>query len=824
VGNQDQNGSVVIGKSSGSSGSHAGWNWVWVLATLLIAGGIFFLVTRPDKNANQAANQVDSKAIKEALADSGLSLDKVSGLGLNRMLRVNKTLVVTPGLQPTGAQSGQIYYDQGTNQLAYYNGTNFVFLTGPSEGVVQSIGGASGPLSIGTGLSVDQAQLSNSGVISVQGKNGAVTFTAGAGIVINGTNFRNSGVLSVKAGTPNVTVADDGSGGVTISVSGGGSGTLAVSDGGTGATSLTADGVLVGNGTSAITSVAAGGAGLCLLSTVGAPAWGACSGGSSGVTSLNGLTGVLSLANASGAGSTVTIDNASTSAKGIASFNSSNFSVTSGAVNTIQNIGTGASPTFAAVNTNTITPSGAMTVGATGQSLTLQGSAASTITATSGGNTTTISFTTPTAARAVVIPNESGTICLQASTNCGFLATGDTNVAKLNATQTFTGVNTFQNTVNSSNAFRVLTAGGSSLVNVDTTEGELELGQGSTLTGTLLFRNAANGFIVTLSPSVQSAHRAILLPDEDGTLCMRNSTNCGFAAASGSGNYINNTSTVQTNANIAIQSAADAAITLFVKNRAAQSADLIKVVDSSNNMMFRLSTFGSTQFAGFAEFQSYAAFGIVGGASSGATLRVYTAQDASKGIVISGNGGQTADLLQLDSRNVTGVLTVSATGKLVSKNTADSTSSFEIQKADATPLLTVDTTNSKLIIAKLDVSGTLTVNGHIISGGSAPSIAAGPAACTTPTVNVSGTDTAGLITVTAGTACGSGGKLAAVTFNSAFGAAPRVVLTAANDNAAGLHYYADNNTISTTAFDLTTQTADTIVNATVYRWYYHVMQ
>jgi hypothetical protein len=115
----------------------------------------------------------------------------------------------------------------------------FVFLTsaGTSAGGLQSLNGVTGELTLGDGLALSDGQLSNTGVLSVQGQTGSVSLTAGPGIVINGTNFSNSGVVSLAAGTPNVTIADDGSGNVTISVAApvGGTGTVTSSGGTAGA-------------------------------------------------------------------------------------------------------------------------------------------------------------------------------------------------------------------------------------------------------------------------------------------------------------------------------------------------------------------------------------------------------------------------------------------------------------------------------------------------------------------------------------------------------------------------------------------------------------
>jgi hypothetical protein len=420
---------------------------VMLAALLIIAGvAVVFAITRSQSEETPSANSTGNYGtvtipLDEIIAGKNLDLAGAANVTINGPIQLNNGLRVAPSLQPTGAQAGQIYYDRSTNQLAYFNGEQFVFLTASTEeqgGLqtltgVQSLGGAEGDLTVGGGISIDGNQLSNSGVLSVQGQNGDVTFTAGPGIVINGTTFSNNGILSIASGSPNLTVANDGNGNVTLSVTTG-SGTitssggtvgrvplftaaqniessiitqsgltvtitgdlsvvtggltlsnaLTVSNGGTGASSLATNGVLVGNGTAAVSAVAAGGSGLCLLSTNGAPTWGACPGGA-GVTTLNGLSGAVNIANASAAGSTVTIDDASTSNKGIASFNGTNFTVNSGAVNTVQNIDTSATPTFSGVNTNTITPSGPLTVGISAQTALLQGST-TTITSNGVGN------------------------------------------------------------------------------------------------------------------------------------------------------------------------------------------------------------------------------------------------------------------------------------------------------------------------------------------------------------------------------------------------------------------------------------------------------
>lgn len=119
-------------------------------------------------------------------------------------------------------------------------------------------------------------------------------------------------------------------------------------------------------------------------------------------------------------------------------------------------------------------------------------------------------------------------------------------------------------------------------------------------------------------------------------------------------------------------------------------------------------------------------------------------------------------------------------------------------------------------------NGSITVNKHIISGNSSgtTTVAAGAAACTTPTVSLAGNDTAGQATITTGSGCASSGALATITFANSYGAAPRIILTPANANGTTLQYFSGAST--TTTFTVNTNTIP--VNATTYLYNYYVLQ
>jgi hypothetical protein len=138
--------------------------------------------------------------------------------------------------------------------------------------------------------------------------------------------------------------------------------------------------------------------------------------------------------------------------------------------------------------------------------------------------------------------------------------------------------------------------------------------------------------------------------------------------------------------------------------------------------------------------------------------------------------------------------------------------------------VTIGTTNGTLTVASAATfNNSLTVGKHIITNNvsGTTTITAEAAACTSPTVNLSGNDTAGTVTITTGTGCALTGKLATITFADAYGTNnPRVLLTAANANGSLLVFFSGDR--NTTFFTIDTSTTPT--DSTSYVYNYIVVQ
>jgi hypothetical protein len=169
-------------------------------------------------------------------------------------------------------------------------------------------------LTAGTGISVSGGPITTSGSITVvnTAPDQIVSLTGAGLATVTGTypNF----TITASGGTGTVSSVDASGGTTGLTFSGGPittsgtltlAGTLAVANGGTGATTLGTNGVLYGNGTSAVAVTAAGTTGQVLLGNTGAaPSWGAISSsavasfsaGTTGFTPSTATTGAITLA------------------------------------------------------------------------------------------------------------------------------------------------------------------------------------------------------------------------------------------------------------------------------------------------------------------------------------------------------------------------------------------------------------------------------------------------------------------------------------------------------------------------------------------------
>jgi len=99
---------------------------------------------------------------------------------------------------------------------------------------------------------------------------------------------------------------------------------------------------------------------------------------------------------------------------------------------------------------------------------------------------------------------------------------------------------------------------------------------------------------------------------------------------------------------------------------------------------------------------------------------------------------------------------------------------------------------SSLTVTGNTSTGSLNVNGHVVSGGPGPSVGvtgnAGPAG----TASISGNDFAGTVSIGVGVG-GAAGILANINFHSSFGATPHVILSPVGSPSGTLEYYVNRS-------------------------------
>ena len=108
-----------------------------------------------------------------------------------------------------------------------------------------------------------------------------------------------------------------------------------------------------------------------------------------------------------------------------------------------------------------------------------------------------------------------------------------------------------------------------------------------------------------------------------------------------------------------------------------------------------------------------------------------------------------------------------------------------------------------LSIDQLIMNKDIQLNRHIDAGGPSPRVSGGSGVGGAGTVSISGSDTAGSVSLNFGTGP-SAGILANITFGNSFSQTPHIVITPVGSNCAGLNYYINR---TTTGFSIGTTNA-----------------
>lgn len=160
---------------------------------------------------------------------------------------------------------------------------------------------------------------------------------------------------------------------------------------------------------------------------------------------------------------------------------------------------------------------------------------------------------------------------------------------------------------------------------------------------------ASNGVnIATLGFTTPTATNTILLPDSSGTVCLNNSSSCGFAPGT-TGSYIQNGTSLQTG-NFNIQSSAGNLVTATIQAKSGQTANIFEIKDGSGNVVQSVDATGNLKVSPSSTATAALEVTSGGAAITGNT----TINTTGSGTTSIGNASSTTTILGAANINNTG--------------------------------------------------------------------------------------------------------------------------------------------------------------------------